>query len=310
MKSDKNYLALLLLVLLLLTPFSSALELSQLNVLDLDGRIDGKERDTTSMYDYGARYYDPFFMHFTQPDETVTDIYNPQDLNRYAYVRNNPYKYVDPDGEIPWDIIDIGFIAYGAYQFARDPSWGRAGELGLDVGFAVLPFVPNVNRIKEAAKALDKAKDVGKTAENAADLKSFTKGNFRENVGKVEGRPLTSAEEAHHILPQKFEKEGRFSELGINIHDPQFGAIVNKQLHREGSYVYNKEFEAFLRNPNIQKTAANVVQKGQGLTRKQFGGNVARRSTSQSARSRPSSFGSNRRRSSGGRRWVTKTFLN
>ena len=61
-----------------------------------------KELDTnTDMYYYGARYYDPFFSRFTQPDPFIQDIYNPQDLNRYSYVRNNPYKYVDPTGESP-----------------------------------------------------------------------------------------------------------------------------------------------------------------------------------------------------------------
>ena len=61
-----------------------------------------KELDTnTNMYYYGARYYDPFFRKFTQPDTNIPELYNPQDLNRYSYVRNNPYKYVDPSGENP-----------------------------------------------------------------------------------------------------------------------------------------------------------------------------------------------------------------
>ncbi len=90
-----------------------------------------KELDKQSgLYYFGARYYDPFFMHFTQPDETVTDVYNPQDLNRYAYVRNNPYKYIDPDGETPWDIIDIGFIDHSTYnQFAGRFTEHTRGEI-------------------------------------------------------------------------------------------------------------------------------------------------------------------------------------
>ncbi len=56
--------------------------------------------------------------------------------------------------------------SYNFDRFARDPSWSTAGNLGLDVGFAVLPIVPNVKRIKEGVKALDKAKDVGKAVPN------------------------------------------------------------------------------------------------------------------------------------------------
>jgi len=60
----------------------------------------GQEQDVESglMY-YGARYYNPDLAKFVQADPVIGDIYNPQDLNKYAYVRNNPYKYTDPEGE-------------------------------------------------------------------------------------------------------------------------------------------------------------------------------------------------------------------
>ncbi|MEK6858361.1 MAG: RHS repeat-associated core domain-containing protein [Nanoarchaeota archaeon] len=59
----------------------------------------GKEFDrSTDLYYYGARYYDPITNHFIQPDSQIQDVYNPQDLNRYSYARNNPYRYTDPSG--------------------------------------------------------------------------------------------------------------------------------------------------------------------------------------------------------------------
>ncbi len=36
-----------------------------------------------------TRYYDPVVGRFTQPDTIGPDGANPQDLNRYTYVRNN-----------------------------------------------------------------------------------------------------------------------------------------------------------------------------------------------------------------------------
>lgn len=58
----------------------------------------GKEQDKTGLYYFDARYNSPEFRHFTQADVAEPDYDDPQDLNRYAYVGNNPTSYVDPDG--------------------------------------------------------------------------------------------------------------------------------------------------------------------------------------------------------------------
>ncbi|WP_292464480.1 toxin TcdB middle/N-terminal domain-containing protein [Methanolobus sp.] len=57
------------------------------------------DADTGLMY-YGARYYSPEYRIFVQPDSMIPDPYNPQYLNRYAYVLNNPVMYTDPSGHV------------------------------------------------------------------------------------------------------------------------------------------------------------------------------------------------------------------
>lgn len=66
----------------------------------------GKELDVeTDLYYYGARYYDAEIGRFpprrtgVSVDPWFGDLNDPQSLNKYAYVRNNPLKYVDPSGE-------------------------------------------------------------------------------------------------------------------------------------------------------------------------------------------------------------------
>jgi len=61
----------------------------------------GKERDTESGNDYFvARYYGSSMGRMMSPDPWLGSMHmdNPQSLNRYAYVLNNPLKYIDPDG--------------------------------------------------------------------------------------------------------------------------------------------------------------------------------------------------------------------
>lgn len=63
----------------------------------------GKERDSESGNDYfGARYYASTMGRFLSPDEAnlsaITHMDDPQSWNGYAYGRNNPLKYTDPDG--------------------------------------------------------------------------------------------------------------------------------------------------------------------------------------------------------------------
>src|SRR3989344_4492416 len=62
----------------------------------------GKETDSTRLSYYGSRYYSADVLRrFTQCDSIKPNIYNPQALNCYSYVLNNPYKYVDPTGREP-----------------------------------------------------------------------------------------------------------------------------------------------------------------------------------------------------------------
>ncbi len=67
----------------------------------------GKERDSETGMDYfGARSCRADIARFTTVDPAMTvaeNLVDPQRWNRYAYVRNNPLKYVDPDGrELKW----------------------------------------------------------------------------------------------------------------------------------------------------------------------------------------------------------------
>jgi RHS repeat-associated protein len=56
--------------------------------------------------DYKTRFFSPYLNQFTQPDTIVPNLYDPQSLNRYSYVRNNPIRYSDPTGHKACEDVD------------------------------------------------------------------------------------------------------------------------------------------------------------------------------------------------------------
>jgi RHS repeat-associated protein len=88
-------------------------------------RCTGKERDTESGNDYfGARYFGSSMGRFMSPDwsgdlDTVpyADFGNPQSLNLYSYVQNNPMSQTDPDGH---DVVLCATSSTQCYRLSDD----------------------------------------------------------------------------------------------------------------------------------------------------------------------------------------------
>jgi RHS repeat-associated protein len=114
-------------------------------------RCTGKERDTESGNDYfEARYYSSAMGRFMSPDWTAKEegddpvpyanLEDPQSLNLYAYVRNNPLSKADPDGHCAEDacvveggaalvtVAVVGAIALeaGAVAYNNSPEGQRS----------------------------------------------------------------------------------------------------------------------------------------------------------------------------------------
>jgi len=78
-------------------------------------KFTGKERDAESGLDeFGARYYSSVIGRFTSPDWSASpeavpyvNLTNPQTLNLYGYVKNNPLSTTDPDGHCPACVIYV-----------------------------------------------------------------------------------------------------------------------------------------------------------------------------------------------------------
>jgi RHS repeat-associated protein len=72
----------------------------------------GYERDVETGLDYAiARYYNSRLARFMSPDPLGGDIDNPQSLNKYAYVTNDPCDLVDAAGLAPSCMIHVKLVA-------------------------------------------------------------------------------------------------------------------------------------------------------------------------------------------------------
>ncbi len=103
----------------------------------------GKERDAETGLDYfGARYYSGAQGRFTSPDPKLFPdaVYDPQSWNKYGYVRNNPLRLVDPDGEDWKDVAGGFFNAFNTNQvlgFGRTDGGNSDFRTGQAIGDAV-----------------------------------------------------------------------------------------------------------------------------------------------------------------------------
>jgi RHS repeat-associated protein len=214
-------------------PFGSEAYSNTIIDLDNDYNFTGKETDEESSLQYfGARYMDNNIGRFVSVDPAVLafgdgkefkDKYdrslefhlsNPQNLNAYSYVTNNPLRYTDPDGEIipllilGYVALEVGFSAWDAYDAGKawfgedssnsDKAWATSGL----VAGLVLPGGGYGRVAKVAAKqqdnvlrhvmfgsrkgglhVLENAVSQGKKIENLQEV-----GKSGVMMGKIDGR--------------------------------------------------------------------------------------------------------------------------
>jgi RHS repeat-associated protein len=127
----------------------------------------GKEKDKTDLYYFEARYNSPEFKHFTQADLAEPDYTDPQDLNRYSYVGNNPLSYVDYDG----------FKKKKKAKLSKREKWMIAH--GSDPDHDKTPLKKAKAQLKAGTKYTTAAKAISMTASSAKSdiatgLESFT----------------------------------------------------------------------------------------------------------------------------------------
>ena len=180
-------------------------------------RFTGKERDQETGWDhFGARYYGSKIARFTTTDPVYTwheNYVDPQRWNRYAYARNNPLRYVDPDGrEIRLQQNASSRLQRG-YQTARAYLGGGGADRilkELDARPEVVTIVETTGTLMQDVRFDPDAKTIDWNPEAA----------LRTTDGGTQSPASTLNHEMDHALrslqdPQQFERDRTAT-------DPQF----------------------------------------------------------------------------------------
>jgi len=201
----------------------------------------GKEKDDTGLMYFESRYYNPELRHFTQPDTILPDVYDPQQLNRYSYVRNNPVNLVDRDGHFAGAVY-----SFLATLLVRAVTWANLNVLA--------PIVENPQLAAPTfAVNIDEYGIVGGVAMTAVE--AVAGGLLFETVAHFVTRPV-SRWVARKIFTPK-------SQTGMNV-----GKSIVLDTMTDSEYVFlDKNWAQGTNSPNVLDSAGyHWLKWGRGRT--------------------------------------------
>ena len=138
------------------------------------------ERDSESGLDYAMFRYDSTRLgRFATPDPLAGTIWNPQSLNRYSYVLNDPVNLVDPLG-LDFDEWFLYEYFVTAIVLETMTVWGQAGVLTPD-NFDPTGFPNQLSTFSSLMDFFGPLVDEGALAECVKDLFGVTLAGFRES---------------------------------------------------------------------------------------------------------------------------------
>lgn len=132
----------------------------------------GKPEDqTTGLVYMGSRWHDPETARFTGIDPQGFKEGNPHSFGRYVYANNTPYRYVDPNGESP---VDVVFLAYDAATFATAVHSGNPVAMWESGADLTASFIGVLSPVPGTGELIKVGRVAGKVAEGAATSKRIS----------------------------------------------------------------------------------------------------------------------------------------
>lgn len=178
-----------------------------------------------------ARFYDPAIGRFYSNDPVGFNTRNLSMFNRYAYANNNPYRYVDPDGNAAQAAAVIPFLGYTIYGVS---------VLDLGIGAAL-------------AYGLKKTKDLIDLNSSDSTSDDDSTANDGESTSKSDGKSNSLPENPDDLLDQGYE-ETSHPDAAANGHrtfvNPESGDEVRYDEGESGKPGYRGQDHYHRPNPD------------------------------------------------------------
>jgi len=191
-------------------------------------KFTGKERDAESGLDYfGARYNSSNMGRFMSPDPLGGDLTNPQSLNKYAYVLNNPLTNTDPTGL--YTCTDSKDCSSKKDQALEKTLAGLRNSKDADVARAANAYGAQ-NKDNGVSVGFKDLSGAGKGGDTVSTIGVDSSGNLRANSAitinsKDSGTDFTAdvghegshAADAQSIVQSGLTEDGQAIHAGMNI---------------------------------------------------------------------------------------------
>jgi RHS repeat-associated protein len=212
-------------------------------------KFTGKELDSeTGLYYYGARYYDPVLNKWISADPAfdkflpelegddnpfelpgIGGIYNPINLNQYAYAHQNPVKLTDPDGQFVNILVGAaaGFVSDVGFQVATQLISGKGlDEIEIDFKSATISAAIGATGVGVAnvAKKGYQAYQVAKTTKRLQQITTKAASKIDDVV--------KAGNKSKVFSPKQLKAQVDAAKKGKNLEKAHRGSAIDKEARK------------------------------------------------------------------------------
>ena len=251
---------------------------------DVAYKYTGKEQDnSTGLYFYEARYYDPVLGRFISADTLVPSTTDPQAFNRYSYARNNPIIFNDPSGHFFKSIfkgIKKAFKSVEKFVFKNRAYLTGGQSIYMDWALTNRTIGPYV-RMAAAAAASYYGGPLGAGAFSAYTTR-LDGGSFGDAIkaGAITGGTSAAFQGADLYLGGSFAGIAAHGVIGGTSAELQGGSFINGFAMAAGTRTLKTGWEAAKAWTNTHTTPLNTTNCGMGPctdgTKPILGGSLAK----------------------------------